>query len=411
MSLGWAGPGHALNSHLKSHKGRGGLGLTKPLLVSQKKNTFGIGKKSHEPPSGTEWWLKGFEKALQGVGTDGSKSASAATSGTATPTGLSASGYVGKHSGLYTNFVKGEQMKGTIEEWTASRKVLADTPVAQEELPESTKVKRDKKSRSSKKRKSEVLDTDESPSCKSAITSKKSKQTKDQNKTEDFDHVNQFLSIIDKDKKRRKRAEKYSLGTEFQHITTYLGERDEVDPALKKRKKKKNTGKPSESEEHRREAVILEDDSEAAKRERRRRQRNEERTRRKELQEQREQHIEDSRITPKPGAMQWSSLITQLNGSAEANKLTVPTSPEKDNDEPSQPTRESHESLTKRIEKEERRRLRALRKQSKEERKRSKASKKSGQGNTDDGLMNEQTGDGEDGTVNALLAWDRAVRT
>ena len=61
ISLGWAGPGNALNSHIKAHKGRGGLGLTKPLLVSQKKNTFGIGKKVHEPASGNDWWLKGFE--------------------------------------------------------------------------------------------------------------------------------------------------------------------------------------------------------------------------------------------------------------------------------------------------------------------------------------------------------------
>ena len=65
LSLGWAGPGHSLDSRpLLQHKGRHGLayepsqrkstgrGLVKPLLVSQKKNGFGVGKKAYEPAAG-----------------------------------------------------------------------------------------------------------------------------------------------------------------------------------------------------------------------------------------------------------------------------------------------------------------------------------------------------------------------
>src|SRR5271170_6521479 len=118
LSLGWAGPGHSLDS--RPHKGRRGLaydpnqvhntgnGLIKPLLVSQKKNTFGIGKKAHEPAAGNEWWLKGFEVALGNIG----KSDGERTSGTATP--LDTSGYRGKHAGLYQFFVRGGEIEGTI---------------------------------------------------------------------------------------------------------------------------------------------------------------------------------------------------------------------------------------------------------------------------------------------------------
>ena len=126
--------GHSLDS--RPHKGRRGLaydpkqaqnngnGLIKPLLMSQKRNTFGIGKKAHEPAAGNEWWLKGFEAALSNVG----KSESERTSGTATPElGHPANGHSGKHIGLYGFFVKGGEMEGTIgsqerEECTSIRR-------------------------------------------------------------------------------------------------------------------------------------------------------------------------------------------------------------------------------------------------------------------------------------------------
>lgn len=130
LSLGWAGPGHSLDSRPQlQHKGRRGLaydpsnnnsnsnsnnngrGLVKPLLVSQKKNSFGVGKRTHEPAAGNEWWLKGFENALSNIGKNNS---SGATSGTATPESPSTAVDGGKHSGLYGFFVKGQQMEGTI---------------------------------------------------------------------------------------------------------------------------------------------------------------------------------------------------------------------------------------------------------------------------------------------------------
>jgi nucleolar protein TMA23 len=210
LSLGWAGPGHSLDS--RPHKGRRGLaydpkqvhntgnGLIKPLLISQKKNTFGIGKKAHEPAAGNEWWLKGFETALSNVG----KSESERTSGTATPElGRPANGYAGKHIGLYGFFVKGGEMEGTIG---------LDTP------KEFTLARR-------KKRKSDGLDSKEG-SPNSSDGEKESTETRKRRKpkegTEGFEQVSAFLQARDKDEKRRRRKQKADALEEFQQVGEFF---------------------------------------------------------------------------------------------------------------------------------------------------------------------------------------------
>ena len=135
-SQGWLGSGHALDARLtdygaptykqKGHRGlaydpnapsamssiQSGHGLVKPLLISQRHTRHGIGKKTHEPQSGNEWWLKGFATALNNIGKSESERTSAATSGTSTPVGT----HSGKHGGLYGYFVKGQLMQGSLEE-------------------------------------------------------------------------------------------------------------------------------------------------------------------------------------------------------------------------------------------------------------------------------------------------------
>lgn len=210
LSLGWAGPGHSLDS--RPHKGRRGLaydpkqvhntgsGLIKPLLISQKKNTLGIGKKAHEPAAGNEWWLKGFETALSNVG----KSESERTSGTATPElGRPANGYVGRHMGLYGFFVKGGDMEGTIgldgpKEFTLTRR---------------------------KKRKSDGLDSKEgSPNSSDGEKRPTEPRRKRKSKegTEEFEQVGAFLQARDKDEKRRRRKQKADALEEFQQVGEFF---------------------------------------------------------------------------------------------------------------------------------------------------------------------------------------------
>lgn len=208
ISLGWAGPGHSLDSApLLQRKGRHGLaydssqktntgrGLVKPLLISQKKNSFGVGKKAHEPAAGNDWWLKGFENALSNIGKDRGREG---TSGTATPESTNCAAYAGKHSGLYGFFVKGQEMKGTIREdaWENSR---------------------------GRKRKSDAFDNDQHVSASSSTITpvRRISQEKHKSKSEavaDFEQISQFLTLMDKDQKRGERKATADPTQEFEQM-------------------------------------------------------------------------------------------------------------------------------------------------------------------------------------------------
>ena len=222
LSLGWAGPGHSLDSH--PHKGRHGLaydprhvqsngnGLVKPLLISQKKNTLGVGRKAHEPAAGNEWWLKGFEIALSNIG----KSESERTSGTATPE-LGAKRHEGKHAGLYGFFVSGGEMEGTIKK----------------------DVKGGERVRRRKKRKSDVLEgrdsheshtdsdattlgRDSSPADQNFVEAKSWKTRNSKDGTVDFENVAKFLEVRDRDEKRRRRKERANAIEEFEQFGAFF---------------------------------------------------------------------------------------------------------------------------------------------------------------------------------------------
>ncbi|KAL3423445.1 DNA-directed RNA polymerase ii subunit rpb1 [Phlyctema vagabunda] len=107
-SQGWRGTGHSLNPTTDS------IGLSRPLLVSQKQNNLGVGKKQHR--TSDMWWMNAFDKSLQGLDT----SKDGAVVQTITNGGLDmvvkgGAKYVGNTGGLYACFVKGECLTGTIQ--------------------------------------------------------------------------------------------------------------------------------------------------------------------------------------------------------------------------------------------------------------------------------------------------------
>ena len=209
LSLGWAGPGHSLDSKPYNQKGVRGLaydpakvgnngnGLVKPLSISQRRGRFGIGKKAHEPQAGNEWWLKGFESALGNIGKSESER------GSGTPTSVSAA-YAGKHGGLYGFFIKSQEMQGTIGEM------------------ETIKC-------TSKKRKSDVLDDHPGDD-----TSKVSKFEAERS-TSKFEHAGTFFALRDKGEKRRHQPQRVTPVEDFEKIGKYLKVRTEY-PNKKKRK-------------------------------------------------------------------------------------------------------------------------------------------------------------------------------
>ncbi|KIW63541.1 hypothetical protein PV04_08534 [Phialophora macrospora] len=268
LSLGWAGPGHSLDSRPYNQKGHRGLaydpakvgnngtGLVKPLSISQRQGRFGIGKKAHEPQAGNEWWLKGFESALGNIG----KSESERSSGTSTPISRE---YAGKHGGLYSFFIKGQQMEGTID----NAEILE---------------------RSSKKRKSDVLREDMADDTSESFRAKKEEATSE------FEQAGAFFALRDKDEKRRRGTGRPSPIEEFEQIGEYL----EVQAQKPKKKKRKSAAvdspasTPPKTDQARHEKPERVETKEERRERRRRRRR-----RRIEEKEQKQQQI-DSKTEP-----------------------------------------------------------------------------------------------------------------
>ena len=109
-SQGWRGDGHALQS---------GRGITKPIRISQKANVLGVGKKQHDAHA-DQWWAKAFEDTLKGLniskhGATGKTERVLIDSGTQAlqTVGIGGAKETGQ-GGLYSNFVRGESLQGTL---------------------------------------------------------------------------------------------------------------------------------------------------------------------------------------------------------------------------------------------------------------------------------------------------------
>ena len=107
---GWLGSGHALYPT--------GRGIKKPLLVSQKSNVLGIGKKKHDAHA-DQWWARAFDKSLKGLEVGNIGLSVAAENVKSRALGASDIIKAGEEnsvgtSGLYAGFVRGEGLSGTI---------------------------------------------------------------------------------------------------------------------------------------------------------------------------------------------------------------------------------------------------------------------------------------------------------
>jgi nucleolar protein TMA23 len=123
LAQGWAGPGHSLPSS-------SGSGLSRPLLVAQKQNNLGLGKKKFDLAD--QWWLRAFDDSLKGINsTTGGAPESANVETEIRVVQTRAGGdldmvrsgggkWVGR-GGLYGRFVKGEVLGGTFEEQEEGR--------------------------------------------------------------------------------------------------------------------------------------------------------------------------------------------------------------------------------------------------------------------------------------------------
>ncbi|KLU87841.1 hypothetical protein MAPG_06832 [Magnaporthiopsis poae ATCC 64411] len=115
-SQGWRGHGHTL------HPSDDSAGLARPLLISRKDNTFGIGKKEH--CTSDQWWLNAFDQQLQGLDTTGKTgTAVVQTVQRGALNAIQARGAAARYTGaygLYASFVRGGLLEGTISSPSSS---------------------------------------------------------------------------------------------------------------------------------------------------------------------------------------------------------------------------------------------------------------------------------------------------
>lgn len=126
---GWRGDGHALH-----HSGRG---ITKPIRVSQKANVLGVGKKLHDAHA-DQWWARAFDDTLKGLNTT-KNDATGRTGGVQLGAGAQALQMVGiggakwvGQVGLYSNFVRGESLSGTLTPEEKNRRDIQSQPEDQQ---------------------------------------------------------------------------------------------------------------------------------------------------------------------------------------------------------------------------------------------------------------------------------------
>jgi nucleolar protein TMA23 len=60
QKLGWRGSGYSLD--------RANRGLAKPLLISHKFDSHGLGSKKQKEKLADQWWLNAFDSALKDLG-------------------------------------------------------------------------------------------------------------------------------------------------------------------------------------------------------------------------------------------------------------------------------------------------------------------------------------------------------
>ncbi|ESZ98088.1 hypothetical protein SBOR_1544 [Sclerotinia borealis F-4128] len=107
-SQGWRGSGHSL------HHSSDTIGLSRPLLVSKKDNVLGLGKKQHK--TSDMWWLNAFDASLKGLDTSKEGQVKVQEGGKLEMVVKGGSKWVGGKGGLYSFFVRGETVVGTLED-------------------------------------------------------------------------------------------------------------------------------------------------------------------------------------------------------------------------------------------------------------------------------------------------------
>lgn len=172
-SQGWRGSGHSL------HKTDDSIGLARPILVSRKNNSLGIGRKNHV--TSDQWWLNAFDEQLKSLDTSNKTSVVQTKKNTTKLEGLLTHG-AGKYTGanaLYACFVSGGLLKGTLQ--TEEEDQSTDATPEAEVVPVRKETKEERRARREAKRQRKAAKL----AKENAFASKDAKRTKSKDKVKD----------------------------------------------------------------------------------------------------------------------------------------------------------------------------------------------------------------------------------
>lgn len=251
LRQGWAGPGTPLNPNRQRVGGpHGGLGLTKPILVARRKGNEGVGKKTTKDPT-NQWWLRGFEDALKGVGPEGAAGAGQSTGVTArTPNALT--------SELYRFFVRGEGLAGTVGSQSQSQIQGQSQEKKKEEKKGKRKRDDDDEEKSEKKEKKTRKDKDGREESKEERRQRKlEKRLKKERKAEEG--VSKRKDKKAKKESKSKPEDNYPTPASTEHDSS--GQ----DEAVKKREKKSKSKSKDKKESKKTKTTSSGDDKESRK--------------------------------------------------------------------------------------------------------------------------------------------------
>jgi nucleolar protein TMA23 len=150
---GWKGSGHSLDAT--------GRGIKKPLLISHKQDQLGLGKKKAAYTTDDQWWMRAYDQSLQSIGT-GQES----TLDQIRTKGIN-------RGGLYGFFVKGEEIKGTMEDSTED-----DAPRSGASTPPTSASDTEAPTTSEPAKKRKRNDNDAPPTSKKPKKERRAKDTR-----------------------------------------------------------------------------------------------------------------------------------------------------------------------------------------------------------------------------------------
>ncbi|KAJ9151810.1 hypothetical protein NKR23_g2733 [Pleurostoma richardsiae] len=206
---GWRGKGHSL------HASDDSIGLARPILVSRKNDTRGIGKKSHA--TSDQWWLNAFDEQLKSMEVSATKGV-VVTAAAATKLESIAAG-TGKYRGLYSRFVRGGLLDGTLTPSTESESTDTTpgpsedaTPSAETEAENRKETKEERRARKEarRRRKTEkearkVAGEADTPSVKSDDSATKTKKDRKSAETKEERRARKEVKRNRREEKQRQR--------------------------------------------------------------------------------------------------------------------------------------------------------------------------------------------------------------